>query len=104
MKNCPHDKDYARYEEMGATSPRPNGFPSPPRVSFPQRELSLPERWSPFHGGEGERGGGFERCVGAVGDLRNKMGVEDVSPTIALTLTLSRGERGQLRAGRFDRR
>ncbi|GEM_PF-5580469 len=35
---------------------------------------------------------------------RRGVGVEDVSPTIALTLTLSRGERGQLRAGRYGSR
>ncbi len=45
---------FHRRLNYGSTpSPRPNGFPSPPRYSFPIGALALRAQWSP-NGGEGE--------------------------------------------------
>src|SRR5262249_21724684 len=40
---------------LNASSPWPNGFPSPPRDGCPKNKRSLREPWSSFWGGEGSR-------------------------------------------------
>src|SRR5581483_4573012 len=62
----------AQWISKPTPSPFPNGFPSPPRVSFPRRDVRFAKCGPPFRGGEGEGGDGSERRAGTVGDLRNK--------------------------------
>src|SRR5581483_1697212 len=69
----------AQWISKPTPSPFPNGFPSPPRVSFPRRDVRFAKRGPPWGRGDSF---GNDRFFGATLDRESAPGIRKREPAI----------------------